>query len=56
MMKKNLLDEYSFLFYWVLPVTILGFFYHPAWYGLAMVAGIGLAAGIVYLIQSAFKK
>jgi hypothetical protein len=55
-MKKNLLDEYPFLFYWILPVAVLGFFYRPAWYGLAMVVGIGLVAGIVHLIQVAFKK
>lgn len=57
-MKKlsDLIDEYPYLFFWVLPVAILGFFFRPAWYALGMVFGIALLAGIVHAVQAMFKN
>jgi hypothetical protein len=48
---KKLVDKMPYLFYWVLPVAILGFFFRPLWYGLALVVGMSILAGLSSLFR-----
>jgi len=39
-------DRSALLFYAMFPVLVLGFFYHPLWYGLAPIGGMSVIAAV----------
>lgn len=53
---KDLIDRAPYLFFWVIPIAVLGYFVNEAWVALGMVVGTAILAGLVHGISSLRKK